>query len=1273
MPAPTVVSDFLECVRKSAVTDATRLQDFVERLDGQAPSTPARMADALVAEGLLTRFQADQLLRGRWRNFILCGKYIILEPLGAGGMGTVYLCSHKIMHRPVAIKVLPASQADDPGAVERFHREAQAVAQMRHPNIVGAHDVDRDGKFHFLVMEYIDGISLQELVKRHGPMEPIRAAHYIHQAVVGLQHAHEAGLVHRDIKPANLLVDRTGVVKVLDLGLARFFHDKTVSVTQKYDGNAVLGTADYLAPEQAVDSHNVDIRCDIYSLGITFYFLLAGHSPFEEGSVAEKLIWHQVRQPKPIRELRPDVPEGLAEILRKMIAKEPSARYQTPAELAEALAPWTQTPIDPPSVVEIPQVSAGARLAGVSEINYSTAPNISPTTPTPPPARPPSSGPRRKSALAAQSEDTKNGPPAHTSLIPTSPTTMKSPPAAFTTSGEMSVPAPAPDSAILIRRPNWLLWAGAALAALLLVGVGLGVGLVYLNSVPVNSPVDPRQPNGNPMAVIPPPVVIPPVVNPPVVNPPPDKSTLPETGVSIRPEADGFHVRTAAYEALVDTDGCLNSMRVGGVEFLKPGEPIAGNKSVAHGAYFYSEKEGNVGLVKLPHIERTGNVIVANGDKFSVRYEFGADAVLMRPSNNTDETVPFYLVLDSGVVTSVETDRHERLAVPVARKQTDPLDPALQTSTWIAGRSRLTITDGTKIWGPFGAANSQVWERSLPTYNAANIRLEPRIGPEEETQLPPGGVLITRSYTTRRIRTELYEAIVEGDGCLSSLRVDGVEFLHPGLNVSRGAYFLHAGPVRMVNILQPAPNVLAADGPDASARYEFGPDKLTWTLENKTGEAMPFYVVFDSAVMAGQMGDKEWLKTPGAKATIAEPLKDTTAWYAGRSRLALTGGNRLWGPWPTGIDRYQVWEATLAPHERRTVAVELGRASAEDVNQAAMTAGVKPVAESQVALYAPLDYQVFQRKTRLQGEVTVRGRVRADFDRVEVRLTGKPLEGPAPDKWQLLSTPAGTHEFTTTLPAPAGGWYRLELRATRDGKEVASGAVDHVGVGEVFIGAGQSNSTNCGELKTQQHSGMVASFSGTFWQLADDPQPGSHDDSMGGSFWPAFGDAMAQKYKVPIGVASTGHSGTSVNAWQPGGGLFEWTSARMNQLGREGFRAVLWHQGESDAQMPPDEYDQKMKNLIQGSRGASGCDAPWFVAQVSYHNPAEPMFPEVREAQKKLWESGLALQGPDTDTLTGGNRDNNGTGIHFSPMGLAAHGRMWADKVGVWLDKTLAK
>src|SRR5262249_53413958 len=215
-------------------------------------------------------------------------------------------------------------------------------------------------KLHFLVMEYVDGASLQEIIKRSGAMDILRSCHYIRQAALGLQHAHEsAGIVHRDIKPGNILVDRNGIVKVLGMGLARFFHDEEHILTKKYDEN-VLGTADYLAPEQALDSHSVDIRADIYSLGATFYFCLTGRTPFTEGTVAQKLIWHQTRQPKPIRSLRPEVPAGLVAILEKMMAKDPDQRYQTPIEVAKALAPWTETPIPPPPSGEMPQLSPAA-------------------------------------------------------------------------------------------------------------------------------------------------------------------------------------------------------------------------------------------------------------------------------------------------------------------------------------------------------------------------------------------------------------------------------------------------------------------------------------------------------------------------------------------------------------------------------------------------------------------------------------------------------------------------------------------------------------------------------------------------------------------------------------------------------------------------------------------------------------------------------------------------------------------------------------------------
>lgn len=413
MAIPSVES-FLDLVRKSGIVDDKRFTAFVDRLrDGNGlPADPGKLAGIMVRDAILTKFQAEQLLAGRWRGFQI-GKYRVLERLGAGGMGSVYLCEHKVMRRRVAIKVLPTAKAEDPSALERFYREARAVAALDHPNIVRAYDIDQDEKLHFLVMEYVDGSSLQDIIKKCGPMDATRAAHYIRQAALGLQHAHEAGLVHRDIKPGNVLVDRNGIVKVLDMGLARFFHDEEDNLTKKYDEN-VLGTADYLAPEQALDSHSVDIRADIYGLGLTFYFTLTGRPPFTEGTVTQKLIWHQTRQPKPIKELRADAPDDLVAVVQKMTAKEAAQRYQTPKEVAQALEPLTATPIAPPPEVEMPKLSPAALGEDTKPPPDTKAPpTVSPTADTalrkpvgpasptpPPPAAPRTSTPASRSAPA---------------------------------------------------------------------------------------------------------------------------------------------------------------------------------------------------------------------------------------------------------------------------------------------------------------------------------------------------------------------------------------------------------------------------------------------------------------------------------------------------------------------------------------------------------------------------------------------------------------------------------------------------------------------------------------------------------------------------------------------------------------------------------------------------------------------------------------------------------------------------------------------------------
>jgi serine/threonine protein kinase len=360
MPAPTTASEFVDLVLKSGVVEESRVREFLKKLaetGGGIPPDPARLAGLMVHDGLLTYFQAEQILQGKYKRFTI-GKYKVLEKIGSGGMGQVFLCEHILMRRKVAIKVLPTTKAQDPAGLERFYREARAIAAVDHPNLVRAYDIDQAENLHFLVMEYVDGVSLQELVKKIGPLPVLRACHYIYGAAVGLNHVHEIGLIHRDIKPSNILVDRNGMVKILDLGLARFFHDSD-ELTKKYDEN-ILGTADYLSPEQAVDSHTVDIRTDIYSLGATFYYLLTGQPPFPEGTVTQKLIWHQTRDPKPISAFRADVPPEIIAIIDKMMRKKPQERYQTPAELMQALAPWVAVPIPPPSEQELPALSRAA-------------------------------------------------------------------------------------------------------------------------------------------------------------------------------------------------------------------------------------------------------------------------------------------------------------------------------------------------------------------------------------------------------------------------------------------------------------------------------------------------------------------------------------------------------------------------------------------------------------------------------------------------------------------------------------------------------------------------------------------------------------------------------------------------------------------------------------------------------------------------------------------------------------------------------------------------
>jgi serine/threonine protein kinase len=361
--APRSADEFLALVQTSNLVDPQRLSAYLATLQAAgavSPQEPDELARRLVCDGILTFFQAEQLLLGKWRGFTI-GEHKLLERLGSGRTACVYLCEHEKRRRRAAVKVLGTASANDPALPERFLREAKAIAWMHHPNIVQAYQVGQDKGVSYLVMEYFDGPSLQDITRRCGPLGVNRAAHYIRQAALGLQHAHEVTrAVHRDVKPSDILVDRSGVVKIIDFGLVCFCRDRQAVRPRKPTG-VVLGTPDYMAPEQALDPSSVDIRADVYSLGATFYSCLTGHPPFPDGTEEEKLFWQQTRRPEPVRQLRPAVPEGISALIERMMAKDPDQRPQTPQEVADALAPYTAEPIAPLAEDEMPRLSRAAR------------------------------------------------------------------------------------------------------------------------------------------------------------------------------------------------------------------------------------------------------------------------------------------------------------------------------------------------------------------------------------------------------------------------------------------------------------------------------------------------------------------------------------------------------------------------------------------------------------------------------------------------------------------------------------------------------------------------------------------------------------------------------------------------------------------------------------------------------------------------------------------------------------------------------------------------
>lgn len=413
---------FLELVQKSGLVPADKLKQALSELSKRAAGKPVQLEELsqfLISAGLITQWHHDKLLTGKFKGFFL-GQYKLLSLLGTGGMSTVYLAEHSLSGQRRAIKVLPRARVNDKSYLDRFFREGRAAASLSHPNIVRIYDLANEEDVYYMVMEYVPGVDLHQKIQNEGPAKIEDALSYLGQAAEGLAHAHARSIVHRDIKPANLLLTSDGTLKILDLGLA-LVNEEQESLTLMHD-EKVMGTADFLAPEQALNSHNVDARADIYSLGCTLYYLVTGQPPFAEGTIAQRIAMHQSRDPKPLRELRPDCPPLLEALCQRMMKKSPADRIPSCEKLLQAIEICRESLVPPvTSTNEQYLPSASARQATRPVPAQQTSPGtpakqvptpattattsarqpLKPSAPPPPPLPPPPPQPASPARPAA--------------------------------------------------------------------------------------------------------------------------------------------------------------------------------------------------------------------------------------------------------------------------------------------------------------------------------------------------------------------------------------------------------------------------------------------------------------------------------------------------------------------------------------------------------------------------------------------------------------------------------------------------------------------------------------------------------------------------------------------------------------------------------------------------------------------------------------------------------------------------------------------------------
>lgn len=502
------------------------------------------------------------------------------------------------------------------------------------------------------------------------------------------------------------------------------------------------------------------------------------------------------------------------------------------------------------------------------------------------------------------------------------------------------------------------------------------------------------------------------------------------------------------------------------------------------------------------------------------------------------------------------------------------------------------------------------------------------------------------------IKTDNYMAIVPPTGMLSYLTVGLKEIINQPISLCPGKYFDSESREYICSkISQTAPNILLCEGEMATIRYEFASAGLLISVTVNGKENSKVFVTLSGGIEGiwtdGRFQGKKHHPSDGRDGEyyIKEfKIFNSNQLISMGNVTVFIGPRLLRFDCPAGKTFSSMW--TFAP------------ATEADIKLFATQA----LYRESITVLTPKDYQVFQRQKAGSGVVKISGRLMVDCETIEYRFAGREIDS----SWHALRVNKVTGDFSGNIILPAGGWYSCEFRANKNGKEFEGKTIAHVGVGEVFIVSGQSNSTNSGEKALKTESGMVSSFNGYDWRLANDPQYGAHDISAvpgtGGSFLPQLGDLLYQHFKVPVAFSMTGHGGYDIAQWQPFNENFTWLQSRIEQLGPQGFRMVLWHQGEADCPTPKEEYYTRLKNLVEISNQRAGWSFPWMVAQVGGT--------QTRGAKVKLWNEGIVLEGPDTDTLRGAElRYQNGA--HFTEKGLRLHATLWMNKITPYIDKIL--